>query len=122
MPKLLCVLMLYNYITMHSAKERKIVLECIGHWFSPGFQCRLVSVLLRNVNTHLKHGVDTERRPPSNNSCESVKIYTRVNVRGMGFGIWSAVSLLEGPLAGSCEDSMIGVVSLLEIGSIGGLL
>ena len=44
MLKLLCTLVLYYYITMHGAKKRKIMLECIGQWPSSGFLCRSVNV------------------------------------------------------------------------------
>jgi len=50
---------------------------------------------LRNLNTYLQHGVDTRKETVKTTA---VKIYTRINVAGVGFEMWSLLKI--GPIGG----------------------
>ena len=54
---------------------------------------------LQNLNTYLQHVVDIRKEAvKTTTAVKSVKIYTRINVKGMGFEMWSLLKI--GPMGG----------------------
>jgi len=54
---------------------------------------------LRNLNTYLQQGVDTRKETVKTiTAVKSMKIYTRINVIGMDFEMWSLLKI--GPIGG----------------------